>query len=119
MEKTPRLEPWYPSIIILGSTDQNMMLLQKAQQNKTKKKAFLLCTSKALSIYHCFIVLPTLHQSSHNYVVMPGSFPNSNKSEKREFHIPTTFHSSLELQIHYLNVSFNDLSKNERGRSSI
>ena len=56
----------------------------KTKQNKTKKKAFLLCISKALSTHHCFIVLPILHQSSHYYVVMAGSFPNPNKSQRRE-----------------------------------
>ena len=66
VKETPRLEPWHTGIIILGPTNQNMMLLQKAQQNKTKKKAFLLCISKALSTHHCIIVLLILHQNSHN-----------------------------------------------------
>lgn len=35
-----------------------MTLLPKAKQNKGEKKAFLLCTSQALSTHHCFIVCP-------------------------------------------------------------
>lgn len=87
--------PYNPS-----STDQNMMLLQKAKQNKTKK-AFLLCTSKALSTHHCCIVLLILHQSSHNYVVMPGSSPNSKKATGERLLHPYNFHSP-EPQTDYL-----------------
>lgn len=79
--EVPRLEPWCSDVITPGSTNQNMMLLQNTKQNNTKKKAFLLCTSRALSKHHCFIVLPILH---HNDVVMPGSFPNPNKIQRRE-----------------------------------
>lgn len=43
---------------IPGSTDQHRTLLPKAKQNRREKKAFLLCTSQALSAHHCCIVRP-------------------------------------------------------------
>lgn len=93
-----------------SSTNRTWCSFKKqSKTNQKAQKAFLLCTSQALSTHHCSIVLPILHQSSHNCVVMPGSFLNSNRSKRREFHIPTTFHC-VELQTPYFKVSFKGLA---------
>lgn len=108
MAETLQLESWHTGIIILGSTNQNMMLLQKAKQNKTKKKAFLLCIPR-----HCqhitvplfcpfFMRAATIKWSRLLFLFLMKA--------RGEFHILTMFHF-LELQIHYL---FKGLRKSKR-----